>query len=69
MSILEIPVRSDLDRYSLTVAIDGTDYRLRFSHNTRDDHWYLSVELTDGAELASGIPIVTNTPLLGRWAA
>ena len=68
MAILEIPVRNDLDRYSETVSINGTEYRLRFSHNTRDDHWYLSIELTDGTELASGIPIVTDTPLLARWA-
>lgn len=68
MAIVEIPVRNDFDRYSLIVALDGTDYRLSFAYNTRDDHWYLSVELTDGTELASGIPIVADTPLLGRWS-
>lgn len=67
MAVLKIPVRSDLDRYSFTVSIDGVDYQMLIAHNTRDDHWYLSVSLTDGTRLASGIPIVANTPLLARW--
>lgn len=69
MSVLEIPVRSDLDRYSMTVTIEGTEYRLALSFNTRDDRWYLSVGLTDGTPLASGIPVIVDTPLLARWAA
>lgn len=69
MAVLEIPVRNDLDRYALTVTLDGTDYRFAFSHNTRDDHWYLSVDLTDGTALVSGAAIVADTPLLARWGA
>lgn len=68
MTVLEIPVRNDLDKYSLIVTIADTDYRLRLTHNTRDDHWYLAVWLTDGTQLADGIPVVVDTPLLGRWA-
>lgn len=67
MAILEIPVRNDLDRYSLIATINETDYRMLFGYNTRDDHWYLSVSLTDGTELATGIAVVANTPLLARW--
>ena len=68
MAIVEIPVRSDLDRYSLTVDLEGTEYRLLFAFNSRDDHWYLSVDLTDGTALVSGTAIVADSPLLGRWA-
>lgn len=68
MAILEIPVRNDLDAYSLLVTLEGTEYLMRLRHNTRDDHWYLSMALSDGTELADGIPIVVDTPLLGRWA-
>lgn len=68
MAILEIPVRSDLDAYSLIVTLEATDYRLSFRHNTRDDHWYMAMELTDGTALASGICIVADSPLLSRWA-
>lgn len=67
MAIVEIPLRSDLDRYSVIAAINGTDYRFSVSFNTRDDHWYISIELTDGTELAAGLPIVSNQPLLARW--
>lgn len=68
MAILEIPVRSDLDAYSLIVTLEGTDYRLAFRYNTRAARWIMSMELTDGTALASGIPIVANVPLLGRWS-
>lgn len=68
MAVLEIPVRNDLDKYSLIVAINDVDYRMEFAHNTRDDHWYLSIELTDGTELVNGMPIVADSPLLARWA-
>jgi hypothetical protein len=67
MAILDIPTRSDLDRYSLAAAIEGTEYRMVFSYNTRDEYWYLSIELTDGTPLVSGRPLVADTPLLNRW--
>lgn len=68
MAVLEIPVQSEIDRYSLSVSIEDTEYRMRFSFNTRDEHWYLSVEQLDGTPLVSGTAIVANTPLLARWA-
>lgn len=30
-------------RYSLSVVLDGADFRLFFEWNTRDQHWYLSI--------------------------
>jgi hypothetical protein len=65
--IVEIPTRSDLDRYSLTVDLEGTEYRLLFAYNSRDGHWYLSVELADGTRLVSGTAIVADAPILPRW--
>lgn len=66
--IVEIPTRSDLDRYSLTVDLDDTEYRLLFAWNSRDSHWYLSVELADGTALVAGAAIVADAPILPRWA-
>lgn len=67
MAILEIPVTVELDRYSQTVAIEDVEYRFLFAYNTRMELWTLSVTTVDGDDLATGIPLVANSSLLGRW--
>lgn len=66
--IVEIPIRSDLDWYSLTAALDGADYRLAIWWNTRDERWYLSVSESDGTLIVAGVPMVVDYPLLDRFA-
>jgi hypothetical protein len=67
--IVEIPVPVDLPRFAIVVALDGTDYRLAMWWNTRDSRWYLSISLTDGTQLVSGVAVVVGFPLLGRFAS
>ena len=67
MTIETIPVRSDLDYYSMTVSLAEVDYRLSFAFNTRDSRWYMDVAQADGTVLVSGTPIVVDMPLLLRF--
>ncbi len=67
MTVENIPIRSDLDYYSMTVSLAGIDYRLSFAYNTRDSRWYMSVAQADGTVLVSGTPIVVDMPLLLRF--
>lgn len=66
-TILEIPVRNDLDAYSLVIDLDGTNYRLGFAYNLRCDRWFMSISGTDGTQMLAGIPILTNCDLGTRF--
>lgn len=61
---IEIPTRSDLPLFSQITALDGKDYLLTFSLNSRDDRWYLTVSDENGALLADSVKLVVNFPLL-----
>lgn len=67
MAVLEIPVRNDLQAYSFTIELDGTNYLLRFRYNSRISRWAMDVAKTDGTNVVAGIPLLTNTDLLGRF--
>lgn len=54
--------------YTMTTVLDGTDYLFEFRHNQREDCWYLSVSLTDGTLLVAGVKVVSDRPLLTRFA-
>lgn len=63
-----IPVRSDLDDYSITVDLGGKSYGLRFAWNTRDGRWMMDIRDSSGTALKTGLPVIVNTPLNGRFA-
>ncbi len=66
--ILEIPVRSSPDAYSFTIELDGQNYLLRFRYNSRMARWAMDIAKTDGTDIVAGIPLLTNTDLIGRYA-
>lgn len=53
--------------YSMTVALDGSDYLFEFRYNQREDCWYFNLSLTDGTLLVAGVKVVCNRPLLKRF--
>lgn len=53
--------------YSMTVALDGSDYLFEFRYNQREDCWYFDLSLTDGTLLVAGVKVVCNRPLLKRF--
>lgn len=54
--------------YTMTTALDGSDYLFEFRYNQRENVWYFSISLSDGTLLVSGVKIVCNRPLLTRFA-
>lgn len=63
MTLLEIPVRSDLPAYVERVDLDGSAYTLRLSYNGRRDRWYLDLMASDGSDLVTGLLLVPDFPV------
>ena len=54
--------------YNEVANFDGVDYLLTFNYNQREDCYYLSIATPDGIDLANGVKIVANWPLLHKYA-
>ncbi len=68
MSILQIPVRHDLESYEFPIELELVNYLLRFRYNARMARWIMDVAKTDGTDVVVGVPLLTNHPhLLGRF--
>ena len=67
MAIFEIPVRSDLPAYKFQINLEGTVFILRFRFNTRLDRWVMDVQDVNEDRIVTGIPMLTNLPLLDRY--
>lgn len=67
MSILAVPTADD-PFYTQVTDLDGTDYILEFRYSQREDAWYFSVSLNDETRLVSGVKIVCDVNLLGRFS-
>lgn len=66
MATLLLPTRTDLSHYIVQVELDGALFSLTFHWNEREEYWYLSIADAEGVDVATGIKIVINTPLLRR---
>lgn len=64
---IEIPVALDTPLYVERTTLDGREFQLRFDYNGREDRWYLDIITVDGQNLAMGIKLVANWPLLRRF--
>lgn len=53
--------------YTQLVPLDGTNYGLTFRFNEREVCWYLHIASEEGDQLADGIKLVCNWPLLVRF--
>ena len=67
MSVV-IPLRTDIPWYTEIVELGGVQYQLEVAWNTRDQRWYISVADADGVNVATGIPVVVDWPLLERFS-
>lgn len=54
--------------FTETVNLEGSDFALTFTYNQREDAYYLSIATTDGTDLAVGVKVVANWPLLHKYA-
>lgn len=57
----------DEPAYEYDVTLDGRDYVLRYTYSERQDAWSLDVMLPDETELATGLKLSANIPLLHRY--
>jgi len=68
MAVTRIPTSTTDANYVFTVELDGTEFRLRFKYNERDDAWYFSVLDAEGNILRAGLKVVNEFTLLRLWA-
>lgn len=61
--MIVIPTFSD-PFYEIVTAIEGVDYILDFRYNQREDCWYVDIKTIDDEDLAKGLKLVCNWPLL-----
>lgn len=61
-----IPIPSNNSKFSFTVDLDGTVYRMTFTFNTRQLSWDLAFAQQDGTVIVSGIKILPAIDLLFR---
>jgi len=61
-----IPVRSDLDDYTITVVLSAVTFGLHFAWNSRASCWIIEVRDSEGERLA-GCAVVVDYPLFARF--
>lgn len=67
MATLELLTRKDLPAYFYTVTLDGQQYRLDYTYNTRMGKWFLKVSDVQGNALIEPVPVVATWPLFNRF--
>lgn len=68
MAIDTLPTSTTLPYYEFEIELDGTEFRLEFRFNPRDDSWYMTMRDTDDVVLRAGIRVVRSWDLLRLWA-
>lgn len=66
MTILSLPVRSDILNYNFQTVLDGVQYDLYFFYNYREESWELSIS-QNGQQQLEGIRIVNGLDLLNCY--
>jgi len=66
MTILQIPVRNDIQQYQFRIDLDTSTYSLRFHYNNRDARWTMHILDSDNVHLLSTV-LVANWSLTGRF--
>jgi len=68
MSIIEIPVRSDIPFYDMEITLERTAYFLEFYFNKRKDRWMMDILNQEKMPILVGTPLLTNVELLDKFA-
>lgn len=66
MALYQIPFDSAEPHYRFECDLEGTRYVFVVDWNSREEAWFLSLELPDGTQLLDGRRIVIGQPLLER---
>ena len=65
--MLEIPVRIDTPYYDEKCELESVIYTLTFRWNERASLWVMDITTNNEEIIISGIPLVCNVDLLGRF--
>lgn len=60
---IQIPLRTDLEDYTLQATLDQTIYTLRMRFNRRDQNWYMDVMDQNSVPIRMGLKVLIDWPL------
>lgn len=69
MAVLQFPTIADLAHYIFELSLDGTVFRFKFKHNSREDTWYFNVLDANNSIIRAGLKVVNEWVLFRLWAA
>jgi hypothetical protein len=64
-----MPTSTVDDSYDFTIELDGTEFKLSFFFNRRDDAWNLTIYKPDDTVLRAGLKVVNEWALLRLWVS
>lgn len=67
MSVIQLPVRSDLPQYEFKVELDLVVYTLKYRWNERMSRWIMDVCNEQGEPIVMGIVLNTERDLTSRY--
>lgn len=67
MTVLQLPLRTDLPHYSFSMELDGVAFVLEWRWNARAGFWFFSLLDAEGTPLVVGRKVVPDFPLLARF--
>lgn len=65
--MLELPIFTNTPSYKYTTEIEGSIYQFQFYFNVRMDRWFMDIMTPASERIISGIPMLTNVDLIGRF--
>lgn len=66
-AFLEIPTRSDLTHYKLSVDLDGKSFTIELRWSPRASAWFMALGDAEGTPLLTGIRVVVDTFFFSRY--
>lgn len=67
MAILQLTAQNNLPSFRYTILLDGTNYTLTYTFNSRMGKWFLDLADAVGNEIVSQVPIIASWPLFDRF--
>jgi len=67
MSVLKIPLRSDVGSFEFSIEIENNIYFFELKYNARAERWILNIFNFNREALLLGIPLLTDTDLISQY--
>lgn len=66
-AFFDVPVGNNFPWTKFVTSLSGTSFSLVFRFNTRMSVWFMDIQDQAGNSLLSGVPILIETALIGRF--